>query len=322
MIAGYVTANITHLGGVIKQDDRPQIVNYESFANDDYSGFDSILSLYLRKNKRDRETACFGVAGPVIKNVVTTTNLPWVINGEDIKAKYEFDKVTIVNDIVASAKGMFFLKEENFFTINKGVKVENGNFGLISPGAGLGEGLVFYDGEKYCPYASEGGHVGFSPGSQLEIELWEFLYSLKGYVEAEDIISLRGLINIYEFTLMHNRATKADWFKKANDKQSDIIEMALSGKDEIAVKSLDLFVDCFAHEAANLALKGTTLSGIYLGGLIVPKIIPLLDKGRFMEKFVHKGKMENFLANTPVYVIIDDRTALLGAGSIAVGIEK
>ena len=321
MIAGYVTANITHLGGVIKQNNQPRIVNYDSFINDEYSGFDSILSLYLRKNKRERETACFGVAGPVFRNEVTTTNLPWVIRGDEIQKNYEFDRVTIVNDIVASARGMFFLKEENFFTLNKGVKVENGNIGLISPGAGLGEGLVFYDGEKYCPYASEGGHVAFSPGSQLEIELWEFIYSLKGYVEAEDIISLRGLVNIYEFMLMRNRATKADWFKKASDKPTKLIEMALSGEDEMAVKTLDLFVDAFASEAANLALKGITQSGIYLGGLIVPQIIPLLDKGRFMEKFVHKGKMENFLANTPVEVIIDDRTALLGAGSIAVGIE-
>lgn len=322
MIAGYVTANITHLGGVIRQNNQPQIINYESYINDDYSGFDSILSLYLRKNKRERERACFGVAGPVIKNQVVTTNLPWVIRGDEIQSKYEFEKVTIINDIVAAAEGMFFLKEDNFFTLNKGIKVENGNIGLISPGAGLGEGLVFYDGKKYCPYASEGGHVAFSPNNQLEVELWEFLYSLKGYVEAEDVISLRGLVNIYEFLLMRNRATKADWFKKAKDKSSTLIEKALAGKDEIAVKTLDLFVDCFASEAANLALKGTTHSGIYLGGLIVPQIIPLLDKGKFLDKFIRKGKMETFLTNTPVYVIIDDRTALLGAGSIAVGVEK
>ena len=104
--------------------------------------------------------------------------------------------------------------------------------------------MIFYDGKKYHPYASEGGHAGFTPGNQLEVDLWEHLYSNLGFIEVEDVLSLKGLERIYEFMLSSNRATKADWFKKAKDKASKIIEYGLSGQDEIAVKSLDLFVDC------------------------------------------------------------------------------
>ena len=92
--------------------------------------------------------------------------------------------------------------------------------------------------------------------------------------------------------------------------------MALSGKDETAVRALDIFVDCYASECANLALKGMTLGGIYIGGLIAPGIATVLDKGRFMRRFVKRGKMETLLSQIPVGVIIEERTPLLGAAAV------
>ncbi len=192
--------------------------------------------------------------------------------------------------------------------------------GLVAAGTGLGEAMIFFDGVRHRPYASEGGHVDFAPGTQLETELWEFLYSNQGYVEAEDVISLTGLEKIYHFMLAVNRATKADWYKKTRDKPGKIIEKALAGEDEIAVKTLDMFIDCYASEAGNLALKGMTLGGVYLSGVVGPRIITALEKGKFMERFVKKGKMASLLSNIPVGLIIEEKTALLGAASVAVDI--
>ena len=322
MLAGYITANKTSLARIKTGPHKPILSQFKEYENSQFSGFDSILSLYLRKHDGKNEFVCLGVAGPVIQNTVKATNIPWVIDGEVIQNKYNFSQVKICNDLEATAKGLFDISDENLFTINEGKEVEGGNFGLLAAGHGLGEGLLFFDGAKYHPYASEGGHGGFTPCNQLEVDLWEHLYSNLGFVETEDVLSLHGLERIYEFMLSISRATKADWFKKANDKASKIIELGLSGQDEIAVKSLDLFVDCLASEAANLALKGMTLSGIYLGGIIVPQIITALEHGRFMERFVHKGKMEPLLANIPVKVIIDEKIALKGAGTIAYELSK
>lgn len=322
MLAGYITASKTSLAQIIIQNDRPRLVKQEEYDNALFSGFDSILSLYKRKNKHASNVACFGVAGPVLANKVTATNIPWVIDGAQIQETYGITKVRICNDIVATGKGLFELSENKFFTINKGKKLDHAHFALLAPGTGLGQGLVIFDGEKYIPYASEGGHAGFTPGNQLEIELWEHLYSNFGFVEAEDVISLKGLTRIYEFLLFRNRAIKADWFKKAADKPAKIIEEALAGSDEIAVKTLDLFVDCLAAEASNLALKGMTLGGVYLAGVITPQIITALEQGRFIDRFTDKGKMANLLTNIPVNVIIEDNTALIGAGSIAYELSK
>lgn len=322
MIAGYITARSTYLARVVVHDEKPKISRYEKYLNSEFSGFDSVLSLFMRKTEGVNKIICLGVAGPVINNAVTATNLPWKIDGNQIKEGYSFNKVSIVNDIEATALGLFNLTEDKFYKVNQGTKITNGNIGLIAAGHGLGEGLLFHDGKKYHPYASEGGHSAFSPCNQIEIELWEYLYSTLGFVEAEDIISRSGLVRIYEFLVYSYNTTKGEWFKKAKDKPVAIIEKALAGDDDIAVKALDLFIDCFATETANLALKGMTLGGIYLCGELAPNLIMMIDNGQFMNRFVQKGKMESYLSKIPVNVIIENKTALLGAGCLAAELSK
>lgn len=322
MIAGYITARSTYLARVVVHDEKPKISRYEKYLNSEFSGFDSVLSLFMRKTEGVNKIICLGVAGPVINNAVTATNLPWKIDGNQIKEGYSFNKVSIVNDIEATALGLFNLTEDKFYKVNQGTKITNGNIGLIAAGHGLGEGLLFHDGKKYHPYASEGGHSAFSPCNQIEIELWEYLYSTLGFVEAEDIISRSGLVRIYEFLVYSYNTTKGEWFKKAKDKPVAIIEKALAGDDDIAVKALDLFIDCFATETANLALKGMTLGGIYLCGELAPNLIMMIDNGQFMNRFVQKGKLESYLSKIPVNVIIENKTALLGAGCLAAELSK
>ena len=315
-IAGYISANKVEIAKVREKKGQIELYEIESYVSKQFSNLRGILNLYLKKNTEKLSNACFGVAGPVIKNKVTTTNLPWHIIGEKIETDFQFKRVKLVNDIVATAHGLSQLSPEKFYTINKGKKGDNGNIGLIAAGTGLGEALIYSDGTKAYPYASEGGHADFAPGNQLEAELWAYIYSAQGYVEVEDIVSLSGLEKIFNFLSEAQGWRKTTWFEESPDRPSDIIEMALQGKDEKAVKTLDIFIDCYASEAANLALKGMTLGGIYIGGLIAPQIITALDKGRFMERFIKKGKMETLLTKMPVGIIIEEKTPLLGAASI------
>ena len=127
MISGYITATTTELAKVVLHNDKPRLVNHKKFANKDFSNFDSVLSLYLRKTKGEQKVACFGVAGPVINNTVTATNLPWKISGSDIAKNYPFQRVTVINDLVATAYGLFQLGDDKIFVINKGKKIKNGH---------------------------------------------------------------------------------------------------------------------------------------------------------------------------------------------------
>jgi len=73
----------------------------------------------------------------------------------------------------------------------------------------------------------------------------------------------------------------------------------------------------YGAEAANLALKMLATAGIYLGGGIAPKIIAQLKDGKFLKAFVGEGRMKDLLASIPVRVIMNDKTALIGAARYA-----
>lgn len=317
VLAGYVSGATVELAKVREKDGAIKLGSHTSFVSRDFSDFESILNLYFKRHKGEISQACFGVAGPVIDNEVHTTNLPWHIHGSDIEKRFFIPKVQLLNDIVAFGHGLPTLDKDRFYTLNEGTSVASGNIGLMAIGAGLGEAIVYVTDGRHHPYASEGGHAGFAPGNQQETELWQHIYAEHGYVEVEDVLSLRGLERIYNFLVDSDGTSLPGWLEKASDRSSAIIEKALSGKDEYATRVLDIFIDCMASEAANLALKGMTLGGVYLGGLIGPQIITMLDNGRFMERFVRRGKMESVLTRIPIGVVIEEKTALLGAAAVS-----
>ena len=317
MIAGYISANRIDLARVNKTAKTIRLEKDVRLATRDYTNLESALTQYIKNQKADdTETICLGIAGPVIQGAVRPTNLPWQIDEKSLGEKFGFKKVRLVNDVVATAHGLVHLGDDKFFEINAGVEVPNRNIGLIAAGSGLGAAIIYVNGEATRPYASEGGHATFSPGNQVEAELFEYLYAEKGFVEAEDVISWVGLERIYNFLIDTQGYRRGDWFDGAEYRASSVIERALSGSDEAATRTLDIFIDCYATATANLALTGMTLGGVYVGGQIAPRIITALDKGRFMERFVKKGKMEMLLSNMPVGLIIEDRAALIGAASI------
>ncbi len=318
VFAGYVSGTRVDLARVVQGPRRIELLDQRSYSAKDYPNLDSILRLYLKKTRVVNPVACLGVAGPVIAGEVSTTNLPWHIVASEIEDKFSFKRVKLINDTVATAHGLPQLGTEKLFSLNNGAAVRQpGNTGLIAAGSGLGEAIIYSDGDENHPYASEGGHADFAPFDQIETELWGYVYSELGRVEVEDVVSLAGLERIYHFLVDTQSGARADWFSAAEDKAAAIIEMALADQDETAGRVMSLFIDCYASEAANLALKGMTIGGMYIGGLIAPQIITLLDRDRFMDRFVKHGKMEGLLRSIPVGVIIEDKAALFGAASVA-----
>ncbi len=315
LLAGYISRSAVDLARVTERAGKVHLVSHRRYQTGDFPDFDSILNLHLRRSRAEFNAACFGVSGPVIQRAVST-NLGWRITIAALKKKFGFREIRLINDVVASAHALPQLDSDRFFTIHNGAVSARGNRGLILAGSGLGEAIIVADGRKVMPYASEGGHGDFAPTDQLGVELWQYLYSERGQVEVEDVVSLRGLENIFNFLVDTQGGQRGSWLDEADDRPGRIIEKALAGDDKTASAALDLFVDCYASEAANLALKGMTLGGIYIGGMIAPQIITILERGRFMKRFVKKGPMERMLARIPVNVIIEEQAALLGAATV------
>jgi len=105
------------------------------------------------------------------------------------------------------------------------------------------------------------------------------------------------------------------------DRTRIIVEAALAAlaKDEpqsTARQAIQLFVKILASEAANMALKILATGGLYIGGGIPPRILPFLKSEDFMDDFA-KGDYRDMLAAIPIHVILEPRTALIGAAAYA-----
>lgn len=95
----------------------------------------------------------------------------------------------------ANAYGMAALEDKDLENIKDGNKVP-GNAAIISPGTGLGEGGLYWDGSHYHPFATEGGHCDFSPRNEADLEIWEYFKQKYEHVSWERIISGSGIYDI------------------------------------------------------------------------------------------------------------------------------
>jgi glucokinase len=225
-------------------------------------------------------------------------------------------RVGLMNDLVANAHGIAVLKSEDFVVLNRGAKGSKGNRAIISAGTGLGEAGMYWDGEDHLPFASEGGHGDFAPRNHLEMELLS--YALKNFrrVSYERLVSGPGLYQVYCFLRDTGKGEEPGWLAeeiRQGDPAPTISRLALSGKSSLCQQALELFVSLYGAEAGNLALKVMATGGVYLGGGIAPKIISKLKEPVFMNAFTAKGRMRPLLQDMPVKVIMNPKTALLGA---------
>jgi glucokinase len=273
-----------------------------------------ILREFLRGQKI--VSACFGVAGPVTSGIVKATNLPWLIDIRSLQKELSLRKVEIINDLVANAYGIFILKKSHFQVLNTG-KIRKGNAALISAGTGLGEAVLFWNGNQHVPSPSEGGHVEFGPRNELEIELIRYLIDRFGRVSYERILSGEGLFNLYQFLRDAKRFdNEPEWLSKKiqqEDPASVISETAEQKRSRLCVKALDMFSSIYGAAAGDLALQVMAVGGVYLGGGIAPKIIWKLKDGTFIKAFKNKGRLSEIVGQIPVKVIMNDMAALLGA---------
>jgi glucokinase len=281
---------------------------------------DLVKEFLVESGQPKIERACFGVAGPVRNGTVQVTNLPWKVQGNDIADELKLGPVSMINDLEANGYGLAELPERDLRTLNAGDPEASGNAAMISAGTGLGEAGLFWDGKQFRPFACEGGHADFAPLNKLDTELFGYLNSKFDHVSWEKVLSGQGLYNIYQFLRDTKRGEEpaefADMLAKG-DPGAVISQAALAGTSSRCVQALDMFVVYYGAEAGNLALKMMSIGGIYIGGGIAPKILPRIEQGTFLNSLFSKGRMRSLLEAMPVRVILNPKTALLGAAHFA-----
>jgi glucokinase len=288
----------------------------ETFSSREESSLESALRKFLSSHFHPIAHACFGVAGPVRHGRCEATNLPWVIDSQKLALQLNLPRVSLINDLEASAYGIAVLEVKDFEILNQGARDAQGNRAIVSAGTGLGETVLYWDGREDRPFPSEGGHADFAPRNHLEMDLLDYLLKRHSRVSIERVVSGQGLLNIYQFLKDTGRADEPAWLAAEinhNDPPKVITKNALEEKSPLCIQALELFVSVYGAEAGNMALKVMATGGVYLGGGIAPKIIAKLRDPVFMNAFTSKGRLKPLLQAIPVRVILNPKVVLLGA---------
>jgi glucokinase len=320
VLAGDVGGTSTRLALFAEGEREPAAV--EVYRSAEHGGLGEIVESFRAVHPEPIAAATVGVAGPVRRGRSEVVNLAWSVDAGELAAALRLpsDRTSVINDLEASAWGIPQLRVDDLLQLNDGVGVEGGTVALISLGTGLGEAFITFGPKGPVVHASEGGHVEFGPRTELESELRAWLAGEDRHVSYEDVCSGRGLVNVYRFLRSRASDPEPEWLaaqRQRGDAAAAISHAGLERSDPVAAQALDLMVSIFGAQAGNLALTVIATGGVYLGGGIVPKIVPRLREGALIAAFGDKGRLSDVVERIPVRVVLNERVGLLGAAQHA-----
>jgi glucokinase len=320
ILAGDIGGTSTRLALFEVKDHRLHAVHEKTYPSREHSGLAEMVRKFVSEAKQRVEQACFGISGPVRNGRGKPSNLSWSVDASELASALDIGGVGLINDLEANAFGIAALGPDDFVLLNTGRSDGPANAAVISAGTGLGEAGLYWDGRQHLPFAAEGGHADFAPRDEREIELLRYLLTSYEHVSYERVLSGPGLHNIYSFLKDTGRGNECDWVREAmqhEDPSSVISKAALDATCAMCEQAMAMFVSIYGAAAGNLVLKYMATGGLYIGGGIAPKILPKLRDPDFMQAFTAKGRLSPLCEATPVRVITNPNTALLGTARYA-----
>ena len=318
LLAGDVGGTKTLLGLFQRAPRRPVQLEVRAYPTNEFSSFTEILHAFSRDVRplSAIEAVAVGVAGPVVNQRASLTNVGFEISAVEITAWSGAIRAALLNDLEAMASSVDVLTPDELIALQEGVPRPDGNAVIIAAGTGLGSAYLHRVNGRLRPVPSEGGHADFAARTDREIELLRMLRDTFGRAEVEGVLCGPGMVNLHRFTHA-GKPCPALVNVPAGSEPPAISRAALTGSCPYCVEALDLFVSAYGSETGNLALRGVATAGVYVGGGIAPKILPLLQRGEFIKAFRGKPPMDDLLSRIPVKVILNQQAGVLGAAVYA-----
>jgi glucokinase len=314
ILAGDVGGTKSNLGLFDVRQGKFVRIAYKRYTSHEYAGLHEVARDFLSEHGAKISAASFGIAGPVVNNTVRATNLPWVVDGAEMAKFLGLPHIRLLNDLEAAAYGIRVMEPADLEVIYPGTPNPQATQVVIAAGTGLGEGVLFWNGNDHVPVATEGGHSDYSPNTDQQADLWKFLKKRNEFVSSETILSGRGFQNIHEFLSPYE---KHPGFDPSTDPAPEITRRALANECPVCVATLNLWIEIYGAEAGNFALRTLARGGIYVAGGIAVKVLPKLKDGRFVAAVRHKEKLEDFLSLIPITVVLNQDCPLMGAAWVA-----
>ncbi|MGJ3248709.1 MAG: glucokinase [Elainellaceae cyanobacterium] len=311
----------------------------DRYSSPDYPDLAPIVRKFL-KDAADAtgisshpKNACFAIAGPVVKNTSSLTNLSWRLDGDRLKDQLNLTNVALINDFAAVGYGVLGLRDDDLRVLQKATSRPDAPIAVIGAGTGLGEGFLIPNGRSgYNVFPSEGGHADFAPRSQLEFQLLNYLLDKFKItrISVERVVSGQGIVAIYQFLRDRETASESPpvadvirtWERqtgqeKTVDPAAVISKAAADGSDHLSEQAMNMFAEAYGAEAGNLALKLLPHGGLFIAGGIAAKNLELIESGGFMRAFADKGRVSSLLEDIPVQIVLNPKVGLIGAALYA-----
>jgi glucokinase len=291
-------------------DSEHRVRNLHVYPAASYASLSEVIADYLHRTVGQRRPprAVIAVAGPVLDGEIRFTNLDWQVSEGDLLATFEFEAVKLLNDFAAQALACPRLEPENLRAIGPQLRGGGPDCPIVVMGAGTGFGVAGLArgplGDLAVP--TEGGHAGFAPFDDVEIEIWRDLRRKHGRVSIERLLSGQGLYDLYLSLCALNQAQPICPDDKA------VMEAGLAG-DTDAVAALDRFCAILGGVAGDLALSFGARGGVFISGGIAPRMADRLASGDFRARFEDKGRLSPFVKDIPTALVLHPYTAILGA---------
>ncbi|HYH38074.1 MAG TPA: glucokinase [Azospirillum sp.] len=274
----------------------------------DFPSLEAAATAYLTTvpaNLRPRQAA-FCVAGPVTGDIIEITNLRWTFSVEQVRATLGLERLKVINDFTAVALCIPRLRDNDRVQVGDGVPEPGAVVGILGPGSGLGVSGLVPGPRGWTALSGEGGHTTMAPISDRESAVLAQLRKAYDHVSAERVLSGPGLVNLY------TALSILDGREPARLTPAEVAAKGAEGSEPHCAEAVEMFCAMLGTVAGNLALTLGARGGVYIAGGIVPKLGPVFTHSRFRKRFTEKGRMRDFLAPVPTYVITHELPAFLG----------
>ena len=279
----------------------------------EYQQFSDALDTFLKIRSADDPIhhALFGVAGVVEHERCALTNNPWIVDADELRVRFGFSTIHIVNDFEALAWSLPHLTSKDLSLIGGQKAKSVAPMVVIGPGTGLGVAAFVHSDRGDLVLQSEGGHATLPSGSPREDAIIANLRAQFGHVSAERVLSGPGLENLYRVVASLDSQTVPECTAP------EITKAALANYCVVSRTALDTFCGLLGGVAGNLALSFGAQGGVYIAGGITPHLRDYLPQSPFRSRFESKGRLTSYLKSIPTYLVLHDDPAFIGLQSLA-----
>ena len=283
-------------------DKKDGICCRQTYYKAEFENISEALRRFMQYNNLRGGRALLAVNAPVVNGLPAKKSNDWGYNPEKIKAETNLKDISFINDGIAHAMAIPWLRREDIFPLYPADSEAQGTIVSVSIGTEVGVAYGIYNSARgrYDFYPSEGGSQFFSPASPGHIEILCRILETNTSLAWNHLTSGSGISRLYN--LLYNDNCSA----------SEI--MSAQFENGRFYKVFEIFGELLGAFIHNIACMLLPFGGIYLTGGVLsrPEVLSRLRQTPFKHFYELGTPADSPLRRLPVRIVSNDSSALIG----------